>query len=105
MHDSVYDVAGGDRRVVAFLRKTLTGLADSPDPKLRELAAGVLDGSLDLRQAMNSDVYTDSFTAASEDFFTYYDSLDEGERLALERSGREQLDTVLEEDEQAQTRR
>ncbi|OJF13004.1 hypothetical protein [Couchioplanes caeruleus] len=95
MHDSVYDLAGDDPRIAKFLRTALTQLADNPDPPLREMAQGVLDGHVDLRQAATSDAYAASFNEGSRAFWSYYDNLDETERQELARTGKHQLDTLL----------
>ena len=51
MHDSAYDLAGGDARKAKLLRVSLQKLADGPDGALKEMAEGVLRGELDLREA------------------------------------------------------
>ncbi|WP_067508268.1 hypothetical protein [Actinoplanes sp. TFC3] len=97
MHDSVYEIAGDDPRIAKFLRTTLTQLADGDDPLMREMAKGVLDGSVDLRQAATSPAYDASFSAAADSFWSYYEGLNEDERQELARSGSSQLDVLLDE--------
>jgi hypothetical protein len=97
IHDSVHDITGGDPRLTAYLKAALTQLAGGDDPLMREMATGVLDGSLDLRQAATSDAYSPSFTAASGAFWTYYENLDENQRQELVRHAEEQLDELPEQ--------
>lgn len=97
MHDSVYDIAGDDPRMAKYLRLLLVGLAKGPNRELAELAEGVLDGSVDLRQAAASDAYDHHFDGAFTAAYDDYQSLDSGQREALEREGSAQLNALLED--------
>ena len=92
MHDSAYDLAGGDPRKAKLLRVSLQKLADGPDGVLKEMAEGVLRGELDLREAAMSDVYGPALGAAFDQFSTYYTELDQEERDQLVATTERQLD-------------
>ena len=95
MHDSAYDLAGGDPRKTKLLRGSLQKLADGPDGVLKEMAEGVLRGDLDLREAAMSDVYGPDLGAAFDRFSTYYTELDQEERDQLAATTERQLDELL----------
>lgn len=95
MHDSVYDIAGDDSRIAKLLRVSLTKLADGPDGPLKELAEGVLSGHVDIRQAAMSDACGDELGAAFDRFSSYYEQLDQDERVALVEKAERQLSVLL----------
>ncbi|AGZ43033.1 hypothetical protein [Actinoplanes friuliensis] len=97
MHDSAYEVAGDDPRLAKLLRVSLTKLAEGDDPLLREMAEGVLDGSVDLRRAAMSDAYDAGFDAAFSQFRDHYDSLDQDQREELAAETERQLDSLLDD--------
>jgi hypothetical protein len=95
MHDSVYEIAGDDPRMAKLLRASLAKLAAGPEGPLREMAEGVLNGEVDLRQAAMSDAYGDELGAAFGRFWSRYEQLDQRERDDLVRQTEEQLDELL----------
>jgi hypothetical protein len=95
MHDSVYDVAGDDPRIAKLLRASLTKLAQGPDGLLREMAEGVMNGQVNLRDAARSDVYGEELGLAFGRFWTYFEELDESERDELVHKTQGQLDELL----------
>lgn len=94
MHDSVYDIACGDRRRISLLRSALTQLADGPNEPLREMATGVLRGEIDLRAAANFEFYGSEIDQATDRFRSYYDKLSAAERRELTEKGREYVDSL-----------
>jgi hypothetical protein len=95
MHDSAYDIAGGDPRKAKLLRASLQKLADGPDGLLKEMAEGVLRGEMDLRQAAMSDAYGPELGSAFDRFATYYVALDQAERDQLVATTEDQLNELL----------
>ncbi len=95
MHDSVYEIAGGDPRKAKLLRVSLEKLAAGPDERLKEMAQSVLNGETDLRQAAASDAYGDALGASFDRFTTYYARLDEQERAAVVGEAERQLNELL----------
>lgn len=95
MHDSAYEIAGHDPRIAKVLRLSLTKLAQGPEGPLKEMAEGVLDGHVDLRQAAMSDAYGDELGSAMQRFETHYEALDPDERTELVDNAERQLDEVL----------
>jgi hypothetical protein len=94
MHDSAYDIAGGDPRKAKLLRVSLQKLADGPDGVLKEMAEGVLRSELDLRDAAMSEVYGPELGTAFDQFSTYYTELDQQQRDQLVATTRRQLDEL-----------
>src|SRR5690349_7756405 len=95
MHDSAYDVAGGDPRKAKLLRVSLQKLADGPDGVLKEMAEGVLRDEVDLREAAMSDAYGPELGTAFDQFSTYYTELDRQQRDQLVATTQRQLDELL----------
>ncbi|GAA2548059.1 hypothetical protein GCM10010435_16760 [Winogradskya consettensis] len=95
MHDSVYDLAGDDPRLAKVLRASLRKLADGPDGPLKEMAEGVLNDQIDLRQAAMSQAYGDEIGAAFNEFAGYFTKLDPEERDRIVQETQHQLDVFL----------
>ncbi len=97
MHDSVYDIAGGDPRIAKLLRLSLAKLAAGPDGSLKEMADGVLDGNVDLRHAAMSGTYGSEIGTAFNRFWTDYQHLEPADRDQLAADAQQQLDELLDE--------
>jgi hypothetical protein len=78
------DIAGDDPRRLRALRDSLSQLAESPQPELRELAQAVLNGEVTLRSAALSSAYAHPLDDAFGSFWTYYNQLTPDERSELE---------------------
>ncbi|SHN06281.1 hypothetical protein SAMN05443668_102788 [Cryptosporangium aurantiacum] len=88
MHESVYEIAGDDRRLIQLCRDALNRLAEGANEALREMATEVLRGDLDLRAAVNSDYYGAELGRAVESFRKYYHGLSPADRSELMEEGR-----------------
>ena len=91
MSDDITDIVGGDNRRAHVLRDNLTKLADGPDPLLREMATGVLNGDVRLRDAAASDAYSDVLAGTFHTFWTAYQDMTPEERADLVAQGNDHI--------------
>ncbi|MGK5680151.1 hypothetical protein [Actinoplanes sp. URMC 104] len=83
MSQELLDMAGGDTYRARAIHQLLTKLADGPDPALREMAKGILEGNLYLRDAAASDIYSTAIAHRFDTFWQHHQSLTDDERQAL----------------------
>jgi hypothetical protein len=83
MNPDILETAGGDTYRARALHRLLSTLADGPDPVLREMARGVLQGDLGLRDAAASPVYGDAIADRFDTFWRHHQNLTPDEHQAL----------------------
>jgi hypothetical protein len=83
MNDDISEIVGGDAHRAKVLREQLSLLAKGSNPMLREMATGVLNGDLGLRDAAASDVYGDAIGSTFNTFWTKYQDMTPEERTDL----------------------
>lgn len=91
MNDDITDIVGGDAQRARMLRDNLIRLASCPNPMLREMATGVLNGDVRLRDAAASDVYSDAITGTIHTFWNTYQNMTPEERAGLIAQGRDHI--------------
>ncbi|QGN46423.1 hypothetical protein ACN26Y_09080 [Micromonospora sp. WMMD558] len=81
------DIAAGDHHRSQALRDALTRLANGPNDVLREMATGVLNGDISLRDAVATDTYAAELTKPFEAFWARYEEMTPEEREQLAAQG------------------
>lgn len=76
-------MANGDAYRAGAILKMLNKLADGPDPTLREMASGILQGDLKLRDAAANSAYSDAIADRFAGFWQRYQELTPEEHQAL----------------------
>lgn len=66
---------------------------EDPDPLLREVARGLLDGSISPQQVWSYSPYAEVLSARAEGFATWYQELTDEDRTTLIRAGQSELDS------------
>ncbi len=75
MNPKLLDMTGGDLYRARALHQLLARLADGPEPLLREMATGVLNGDLSLRDAAASQTYSDAIADRFDTFWQHHQNL------------------------------
>ncbi len=83
MNPEILEMAGGDSYRANALQRLLKALAEGPNPLLREVASGVLDGEVSLRSAANNDIYSEAFADEFDGFWQRYQTQTSDERDVL----------------------
>ncbi|KAB1914346.1 hypothetical protein [Micromonospora sp. AMSO31t] len=78
--DGLDDITNGDEERADALRTALDRLRRSDNPLLREMAAAVRDGQLDLRQAVTGTTYGAELSQPFRTFWTAYQEMTTQER-------------------------
>ncbi len=87
------EMAGGDRATEQVRRAVLRHLREHGDSIWREIARGVLDGSMTLREVANSTAYRQQMLAATQALLEHRNEVGE---VAFEEEGR-QAETIIDE--------
>ena len=75
MNPDLLDMAGDDPCRARAIQQLLTKLVDGPNPVLREMATGVLNGDVTLRDAAASSAYSDAIAGRFDTFWQRYETL------------------------------
>lgn len=84
--------SGGNPVRGASIARSLTRLAESPDPALRRMAVDILEGRKGVRSVVADPAFDAHLTTAMPTLFAHLDALEPEERERLVREGRRLLD-------------